>query len=112
MFDSDGDITTNDRNKQSEIISEEYVSGLYVQTLPWQRHDELVEKQLELSCINSGIPFANDESCKLNEDPIGAHIAEVNGMFEPEVFAMSMNKSVQQSYVTMAMGRMNMNDVG
>ena len=94
MLDSDGDIIANERNKQSKIISEADLSGIYVEPLPWSWYDELVEKQFELPlCINSGVPFDDKEACKLNQDPIWAHIVEVNGMFEPEVFAASINGS-------------------
>ena len=41
-----------------------------------------------------------------------AHIMDVNGMFGPEVFAASMNDSVQRSKVAMAMGSMTTNYVG
>jgi hypothetical protein len=63
-------------------------------------------------CINSGAPFHNDEACKLNKDAIRASILEVNGMFEPEIFAASMNDGVQRSKVAMAMGSMTTNDFG
>ena len=63
-------------------------------------------------CINYGVPFDNDEACKLNKDPIQAHIAEVNRMFEHEIFTVSMNDSVQRSKVAVAMGSMATNDDG
>ena len=95
MLDSDGDIIANKRNKQSEIISEADVSDLHVESLPQLRYNELVEKQLELLCINAGVPFDDKEACRLTKDPIRAHLAEVNGMFEPEVFDASINDYVQ-----------------
>ena len=70
MLDSDGDIIAQERAKQSELITEAGVSGLYVEPLPWKRYDELVDRQFELSCINSGVPFDEHEACKLNADPI------------------------------------------
>ena len=112
MLDSDGDIIARERAIQSELITEADVSGLYVEPLPWKRYDELVDKQFDLSCINSGVPFDEHEACKLNEDPIRATISEVNGMFEPEIFAATMNDSVQRSKVAMALGSMTKNDFG
>ena len=95
MLDSDGGIISKEMATRQDFISEADIGGLYVEPLPWSRYDELVNKQFEVSCINSGVPFDDDEACKLNEDPIRAHISEVNGMFEPEIFAASMNDSVQ-----------------
>ena len=66
---------------------------------------------MELSCINSGVTFDNEEAYKISEDPIWAHTADVYGIFEPEVFAASTNDSVQRLKVAMAMG-ITTNDIG
>ena len=112
MLDSGGDIIAREERPRTELIADADVSDLYVKPLPWTRYHELVDMQLSISCLSSGVPFHDDEASKINSDPIRAHISEVHGMFEPEVLVATMDDSVQRSKVAMAMGSMTVNNMG
>ena len=55
--------------------------------------------------------FDDEEAWKLNEDPTRAHILDVNGVYEPEIFAAVLNDNVQRSKVAMSMGSVTTNAV-
>ena len=94
MLDAYGDIATRNEKEPTQLIIEADLSSLYSKPLQWERYEEIVDEQFKISCINSGVPFNDEEAWKLNEDPIRMHILDVNLFYEPEVFDAVLNDNV------------------
>ena len=100
------------RNHQLRLLPmATLVVSIYAEPLQWNRYEEIIDEQFQISCINSGIPFNDDESCKLNKDPIRVHILDVSGVYAPEVFVATLRDNVLCSEVAMVMVSVTTNDV-
>jgi hypothetical protein len=94
FLDADGDIAICDVKTPTQIITDANIGSLYAEPLHWDRYEEIVDEQFQISCLDSGAPFDDDEAYKLNQDPIRAHLSDVGGVYKPEVFAAKLNNIV------------------
>ena len=110
MLDIDGDITMHVARELNELMSVADISSLYADPIPWDRYKTIVDQKLDLSCVDAGNNFSDDDTYRLNADPICANICDVSSALEYETFLEAANGNMQQSKISMALGSVSKDD--
>ena len=110
MLDVDGDITMRAAREKNELISAADISSLYDDSITWDCYKTIVDEQLGLSCVDEGSNFSDDDTYRLNADPIFANICDVSSALESETFLAAANGNMKQSKIAMALGGVTKDD--
>ena len=110
MLDVDGDIIVHAARERNVVISGAGLSSLYSDPITRDRYKTIVDEQLGLSCVDEGSNFSDDDTYRLNADPICANICDVSSALEYETFLEAANGNMQQSKISMALGSVSKDD--
>ena len=106
MMDHEGNIVIPDLRPKEPLFPIAEIEALYVNPPLWADFDAAVDRQCD-HCDWPDIPFTEDHEILFSEDGLQAQVSQVSGVYDPSVFASTVNDVCAKSKAGMALGATN-----